>query len=55
MAGNNYEGTKITDVTTLPNLTTLDTARVLIVTDDNQYTVPMSEFVDYLKDKINNP
>lgn len=48
-----YEGTKITDITTALNPSTLEGAKILIVTGDNQHLVPMSVFLDYLKGKLN--
>lgn len=52
---NEYEGTKIIDLTTIENTVNLDGAKVLIVTSDNQLLVPMALLVEYLKIKINTP
>lgn len=54
MAGE-YEGTKITEITSTINPANLDGAKVLIVTTDNQLLVPMSVLIDYIKVKVNSP
>lgn len=48
-----YEGTKITDITTALDTSVLDGAKVLIVTDNNQFLIPVSKLVEYIKVKVN--
>lgn len=48
-----YEGTKITDITTSQDTSALDGAKVLIVTDNNQFLMPVSKLVEYIKVKVN--
>lgn len=48
-----YEGTKITDIATAQDIGALDGAKVLIVTDNNQFLLPVDKLVDYIKAKVN--
>ncbi len=48
-----YEGTKITDITTVQDVNVLDGANVLIVTDNDQFLMPVAKLVEYIKVKVN--
>ena len=50
---NEYEGTKITEITTAQDTGTLNGAKVLIVTENNQFLLPVDKLVDYIKAKVN--
>ena len=53
MANESYEGTKITEIETLIESPNLDTAKILIITSDNQYLVTMTSVMDYIRQKLN--
>lgn len=51
----NYEGTKINDISTVPPELDLEDASVLVVTRNNQFLLPMADLITYLKTQINEP
>lgn len=54
MANENYEGTKITEITTLSSIPNPDTAKILIITSDNQYQVSLPTLVDYIRQQLDD-
>ena len=49
----NYEGTKITNIPNFAPLGDLKNVRVMVVTPDDQFLLPMSALIAHIKSEIN--
>lgn len=49
-----YQGTKLQDIDTITDVATIEKAKILIITTDNQYLVSFQDLVNILKAKVRN-
>lgn len=49
-----YQGTKLQDIDTITDVKTIESAKILIITTDNQYLVSFQDLVNILKAKVRN-
>lgn len=49
-----YQGTKLQDIDTITDIGTIESAKILIITADNQYLVSFQDLVNILKAKVRN-